>query len=86
MTGEVESGEKPSWEETRFLTNLEIFREKLLQVLAGEQPELEQKLDGDNLRQLKQQITLRCRLQALQEQEIGNYIVGLCPSADSART
>jgi len=61
-------------EEIRLLTNLETARQKLLQILLVGQPELEQKLDCTNLRQLKQRIALRCRLGPLRKDEIGAYI------------
>ena len=38
------------------------------------QPELEQRLDQPQLRQLKQRITLRCRLTPLPSDEVGSYI------------
>jgi len=38
------------------------------------QPELEERLDSNDLRQLKQRIALRCRLEALDEQETKDYI------------
>jgi type II secretory pathway predicted ATPase ExeA len=62
-------------EEIRLLTNLETSQEKLLQILLVGQPELEQRLDSPELRQLKQRIALRCRLEPLGEQDTRNYIV-----------
>ena len=44
-------------EEIRLLTNLETAQEKLLQILLVGQPELDEKLDSVELRQLKQRIT-----------------------------
>ena len=46
-------------EEIRLLTNLETTQEKLLQVLLVGQPELDDKLDSADLRQLKQRIAHR---------------------------
>ena len=46
-------------EEIRLLTNLETPQEKLLQILLVGQPELDEKLDSIELRQLKQRIALR---------------------------
>lgn len=43
-------------EEIRFLTNLETTEQKLLQVLLVGQPELAERLDSFDLRQLKQRI------------------------------
>jgi general secretion pathway protein A len=61
-------------EEIRLLTNLETSEQKLLQILLVGQPELEPRLDSAQLRQLKQRIALRCRLEPLEEQETRNYI------------
>ena len=52
-------------EEVRFLTNLETAEQKLLQVLLVGQPELANRLDSFELRQLKQRITLRAYLEPL---------------------
>jgi hypothetical protein len=49
-------------EEIRLLTNLETADEKLLQILLVGQPELDEKLDSVELRQLKQRIALRSHL------------------------
>jgi general secretion pathway protein A len=61
-------------EEIRLLTNLETSQQKLLQILLVGQPELEDRLDSPELRQLKQRIALRCRLEAFNEQETSEYI------------
>jgi general secretion pathway protein A len=61
-------------EEIRLLTNLETAQEKLLQILLVGQPELDEKLDSFELRQLKQRIALRCRLEPLCQEEIRGYI------------
>jgi general secretion pathway protein A len=61
-------------EEIRLLTNLETPQEKLLQILLIGQPELDEKLDLPELRQLKQRIALRARLEALDPEETSGYI------------
>lgn len=61
-------------EEIRLLTNLETAEEKLLQILLVGQPELDEKLDLVNLRQLKQRIALRSQLHALELEETEGYI------------
>jgi len=61
-------------EEVRLLTNLETAQHKLLQIVLVGQPELDQKLDLPNLRQLKQRIALHCNLQPLREDETHGYI------------
>jgi len=64
----------PVLEEIRMLTNVETNQQKLVQVLLVGQPELDTKLDSFELRQLKQRIAIRCRLEPLTEQETRNYI------------
>jgi general secretion pathway protein A len=61
-------------EEIRLLTNFETAQEKLLQVLLVGQPELDQKLDSFELRQLKQRVAIRCQLEPLGEEETRLYI------------
>jgi general secretion pathway protein A len=61
-------------EEVRLLSNLETDTQKLLQIVLMGQPELERKLDEPELRQLKQRVALRCRLDPLPGNEVGEYI------------
>jgi len=61
-------------EEIRLLTNLETAEEKLLQILLVGQPELDDKLDSADLRQLKQRIALRAHLASLDLNETKGYI------------
>ena len=61
-------------EEIRLLTNLETPRGKLLQILLVGQPELDEKLDSTNLRQLKQRIAHRAHLSPLDIAETQGYI------------
>jgi general secretion pathway protein A len=61
-------------EEIRLLTNLETPQQKLLQILLVGQPELDEKLDSVSLRQLKQRISLRSHLTALNSDETKGYI------------
>lgn len=61
-------------EEIRLLTNLETSQKKLLQIILAGQPELDQKLDSFELRQLKQRIALRCHLDALNLEECRKYM------------
>jgi len=66
-----------SWElleEIRLLTNLETAEQKLLQIILVGQPELDQKLESQSLRQLKQRISLRCRLLPLSEEQTRKYV------------
>ena len=61
-------------EEIRLLTNLETTEEKLLQILLVGQPELDDKLDSVELRQLKQRVALRSHLSSLDLNETKGYI------------
>ena len=61
-------------EEIRMLTNVETNQQKLIQVLLVGQPELDRKLDSFELRQLKQRIATRCRLEPLTEEETRHYV------------
>jgi general secretion pathway protein A len=61
-------------EELRLLTNLETTQHKLLQVILIGQPELDVKLDSYELRQLKQRIAVRCRLEPLCENDVRLYM------------
>src|SRR6202167_1856229 len=61
-------------EEIRLLTNLETADEKLLQILLVGQPELDEKLDSFELRQLKQRIAVRTQLGALTAEETKRFI------------
>lgn len=62
-------------EEIRLLTNLETSQQKLLQIVLVGQPELDQKMDSPDLRQLKQRIAMRCQLEPLQGSETKQYIL-----------
>jgi general secretion pathway protein A len=58
----------------RLLTNLETSKEKTLQIVLSGQPELEEKLRDPSLRQLRQRIGTRARLEPLRQSEIGAYV------------
>ena len=62
-------------EEIRLLTNLETSQQKLLQIVLVGQPELDDKMDSIELRQLKQRVALRCQLEPLQQDETRSYIL-----------
>jgi general secretion pathway protein A len=61
-------------EELRMLTNLETSKSKLLQLILVGQPELEKKLNSDNLRQLKQRISIRRQTVPLTYDQSEEYI------------
>jgi len=73
----VDEGQLLDWEvleEIRLLTNLETFTQKLLQIVLIGQPELDDKLDSSELRQLKQRVAFRCRLKPLSQEETRIYV------------
>ena len=61
-------------EEIRLLANIETDTEKLLPILLVGQPELADRLNEPGLRQLKQRIALRCRLEPLELAETASYV------------
>lgn len=61
-------------ENIRLLSNLETAQEKLLQIVLVGQPELEDKIDHHQLRQLKQRVVVQYRLSCLQAKEVKAYI------------
>lgn len=61
-------------EEVRLLTNLETPQGKLLQIALVGQPELDEKLESHQLRQLKQRITLRLHLGGFSVTETFHYV------------
>ncbi|MDH3287720.1 MAG: AAA family ATPase [Betaproteobacteria bacterium] len=61
-------------EALRLLTNLETEKRKLLQVVLFGQPELDEKLARESVRQLRQRITFQYVLTVLSRDEIEHYI------------
>jgi general secretion pathway protein A len=61
-------------EQLRLLTNLETAKQKLLQIILIAQPELRDKLAGNDLRQLAQRVTGRYHLEPLSREEASRYI------------
>ena len=61
-------------EQIRLLTNLETTKAKLLQIILIGQPELNDLLSRNDLRQLSQRVTARYHLGALQRSEIEDYV------------
>jgi general secretion pathway protein A len=73
----VDEAQLLSWElmeEIRLLTNLETSQHKLLQIVLVGQPELDRKLDSQELRQLKQRVGMRCSLEPLELEELKRYV------------
>lgn len=61
-------------EQIRILSNLETDKEKLLQIILVGQPELHEILSRENLRQLRQRISVRYHLTPLSREETQAYI------------
>ena len=61
-------------EALRLLSNLETEKRKLLQVVLFGQPELEDKLGQESVRQLRQRITFQYHLGALTREELDFYL------------
>lgn len=61
-------------EQVRLLSNLETEKQKLLQIILVGQPELNQKLQLYNLRQLKQRVMVNYHILPLDEDEVAEYI------------
>ncbi len=61
-------------EALRLLTNLETEKAKLLQVVLFGQPELDQRLENANLRQLRQRITFSHQLAPIELHGLEGYI------------
>ena len=61
-------------EEIRLLSNLETDENKLLQIILFGQPELDQNLAKQSIRQLRERITHNFDLEPLTQEEIHNYL------------
>lgn len=61
-------------EQVRLISNLETEREKLIQIVLVGQPELKSLLAREDLRQLRQRITVRYHLDRMDREDIHSYI------------
>jgi len=61
-------------EQLRLLTNLETNQKKLLQIILLGQPELQEMLNQEKLRQLSQRVIARYHLKALSKHEMNAYV------------
>jgi general secretion pathway protein A len=64
----------PTLEAVRLLSNFETASSKLMQILLVGQPELRDKLNMPELRQLKQRVGLRCHIGPLSPEETRLYV------------
>ena len=74
LIDEAQSLSSELLEEIRLLANSETANEKLLSLVLAGQPELRDRLNEKELRQLKQRVTLRCEIQPFTLQETAAYI------------
>jgi len=65
----------PTLEEIRLLSNLETKSDKLLQIVLFGQPELDENLRQNQIRQLKERITHSFRLEPLTAPEVREYLM-----------
>ena len=61
-------------EEITMLSGLETQKEKILHVILVGQPELNTKLEADDMQQLLQRVSLRYHVRALSQDEVSKYI------------
>ena len=71
---EAQSMPEDTIEALRLLTNLETESEKLMQVVLFGQPELDEMLNSQSLRQLQQRITFQHEIRPLDRDAIERYI------------
>ena len=74
LIDEAQDLESDVMESLRLLSNLETANDKILQIVLSGQPELADKLAEPGLRQLKQRIAVRCRIEPLQFEELSSFI------------
>ncbi|MBZ0105773.1 MAG: AAA family ATPase [Sulfuricella denitrificans] len=71
---EVQAMPLETLEALRLLTNLETEKRKLLQIVLFGQPELDERLNQESIRQLKQRISFHYRLGELGRGELESYV------------
>ena len=74
MIDEAHAMPAESLEEIRLLSNLESKATKLLQIALFAQPELDERLAANDMRQLRERITQHFNLAPLKAGEVGSYI------------
>ena|SRR3990167_4110159 len=74
LIDEAQNLGKKQLEQIRLLSNLETDKEKLIQIILIGQPELHQKLQLNELRQLRQRIAVHYHLTPLDKEDIFYYI------------
>jgi general secretion pathway protein A len=74
IVDEAQNLDFKAMENLRLLSNMETPKHKLIQIVLCGQPELDTKLDQPELVQLKQRVSIRRRIQALNEKDTYEYI------------
>ncbi len=74
IVDEAQNLSKEDLEQVRLLSNIETPSDKLVQIILTGQPELDQKLEDSDLRQLKQRIYRRFHLKTLDPDQTYDYI------------
>ena len=74
IVDEAQDLETPVLEQLRLLSNLETNTQKLIQIILIGQPELDKILQKEELRQLRQRITIQWELLPLNQEETRGYI------------
>ncbi len=72
---EAQNLDTQTLEQIRLLSNFEMTGDKLLQIVLSGQPELREKLQRPELRQLRQRIGLRCTIAPLDPPQVEQYIM-----------
>lgn len=72
---EAQSLSDATFEELRLLSNFETYTHKLLQIVLVGQPELQERLRQQNLRQLQQRVSVRAIINPLDPAEMQAYIL-----------
>jgi general secretion pathway protein A len=74
LVDEAQNVSDETFEELRLLSNFETYERKLLQIVLVGQPELWQRLSRPHLRQLRERVTVRARIDPLTPSEVRRYI------------
>jgi general secretion pathway protein A len=74
LIDEAQNVSDETFEELRLLSNFETYERKLLQIVLVGQPELWQRLSRPHLRQLRERVTVRARIDPLTPPEVRRYI------------
>jgi general secretion pathway protein A len=74
IVDEAQNLSSATLEQVRLLSNLETAASKLIQIILLGQPELDAKLDSEELRQLRQRVSVRWKLDALSPRDTAAYV------------